>query len=706
MKDTYVNAKLIASDLIRVVVFSSLPLDRLEPTLQIDGAPKGKLIPAKVNSLTSMAIADYRLHKKLELGHSCFLMFPQYGPIPLEVSEATNFEGFDEEYSYDGWLGCQYRLKATEFALWAPLASLVVLKIKEQGSDTFQYYPLIRGDRGVFHLLLQGNHENAIYRYLVRNSEATTETTDPYAKASTLNGQYSVVADFSKLEKNFRRECLPILNQPTDAIIYEANVRDMTISSYTDIVHKGRFLGMIEKGRKTRRGLPAGFDYLTSLGFTHLQLLPLYDFKTVDEEDPSKNYNWGYDPAQYFVPEGSYASDLKDPLSRIKDLKLMVKTFHEAGIRIVMDVVFNHVYEYQSSVFEKVVPNYFFRHRHNGQMANTSGCGDDLATERPMVRKLIVDAATWWIDTYGIDGFRFDLMGIMDVATLNQIKEEALKRDPSFILYGEGWNMGGEVNVPLGHMENYQSLPDFGFFNDVFRENVKHYMVEDYGSMDGFKFVFASSCIDFMGRKKFLSANQTINYVECHDNSTFFDFLSFRRKDLDDQDKLRLVKLALAATLFSFGIPFLHMGQEIGQSKWGEDNTYNKGDDFNKFSYRLLEEREAIADYARTLIKLRKSMRFFHIYDPRVIDVTLDISNIGEATKARFRDPNVIAPYKEVEVFFNPSSIQYEQDVEEDRIVYTSEDDFSKATSDKHIIIPPRSFVLTYALSPAPAKKH
>lgn len=698
MKDTYINAKLIEKDLIRLVVFSTLPLEKLEPALQVDGVLKQKLVATRINSFTSMTVADFRLNHRIELGHSYFLLFPQYGIVPIDVSEATTFPGFDEEFAYDGFLGNQYRPKATEFSLWAPLASSVVLKYKVEGEKEFQYLKMVRGDRGVFHALLKGNHEGTIYRYLIRNSEIITETTDPYAKASTLNGEYTVVCDFSKLETDFRRECLPVLNSPTDAIIYEAHVRDMTISSYTDIKNKGRFLGMIEKGRKTRNGKPAGFDYLTSLGFTHLQLLPVYDYKTVDESDPSSGYNWGYDPAQYFVPEGSYASNLKDPLSRIKDFKQLVKTFHEAGIRIVMDVVFNHVFEYQSSVFEKVVPNYYFRRRHNGQMANTSGCGNDLASERAMVRRLIVDASMWWIDTYGIDGFRFDLMGIIDVDTLQEIATKARLKDPHFLLYGEGWNMGGEVDVPLGHMGNYKDIPQYGFFNDVFRENTKHYMVEDFDSMNGFKYVFASSCLNFLGNPKFLNASQTINYVECHDNATFYDFVSFRRKDLSEEDKLKLCKLAISTCLFSFGIPFIHMGQEIAQSKWGEDNTYNKGDDYNKFSYKLLEERESMVEYVRSIIHLRRVMNFFHIYDARAIDSSIDIAQVGETTKCYFKDKNLIAPYKEVEVFFNPSGIAYTYSSEAPRFIYCSIDDFAKSKNSDIIDIPPRSFVLTYTL--------
>ena len=656
MKDTYVNAKLVSPDLLRLVVFSSLPWEKVTPVLYQDGIPGKKLTALRTNSLSSIAIIDYRLDGPLELGHSYFLVMPQYGAIPVDVTEATTFPGFDQKFFYPGNdLGATCTKTHTDFAIWAPLASAVAVCYRLDPSEPFTTIACTRCDHGVYRAYAKGDLHGAQYHYRITNSEVMVKVTDPYAKGSTLNGEESVVVDFSRLQVDFKRECLPVMNSYCDAIVYEGHVRDLTIDPHSTIVNKGTFKGLIEKGRTTPEGHPFGFDYIKQLGITHLQLLPIYDYKTVDESNPQSGYNWGYDPAQYFVPEGSYASVLDDPFSRIKDCKEMVAAFHEAGIRIVMDVVYNHVYEYQSSVFEKVVPNYYFRHRANGKMASTSGCGNDLASERPMVRKMIFDACKFWIDEYGIDGFRFDLMGIIDCKTLNMIRDYAKKVDPSFILYGEGWNMGGEVKEPLGHMGNYQLLPDYGFFNDFYRESLKAYAVEDYGAKNNFKYVQTGSCIHFIHDPKFLNANQTINYVECHDNATFFDYLSQRRPDLNEADKLSIVEMANHAVLYSFGIPFLHAGQEIGASKWGHENTYNMGDGYNRFSARLLDERYPMVERLKQAIAVRKKSSFLRIYDPRVIEQAIDVSDLDEAINLAFVDKNLIAPSEEVHVFVNPS---------------------------------------------------
>ncbi len=659
MKDTYVNAKLVAPSLIRLVVFSSLPWEKISPTLYVDGVPSGTLIPSKTTTVPTTAIVDFQLKQPLELGHSYFLSMPQYGSVPLDVTEATTFPDFDRDFTYEGDdLGCTYGPKFTKFALWAPLAGSVMIGYfsPEEGEENIHFASMTRSPCGVYRYTIKGNAEGYRYIYLVRNSEFVNIATDPYAKASTQNGTYSVVADFSKLTTDFHRDALPIMNAPTDAIVYEAHVRDMTISSHTNIKHKGTFKGLTEPERKSALGMPAGFDYICSLGITHLQLLPIYDYKTVDETNPTTKYNWGYDPAQFFVPEGSYASDLADPLSRIKDLKEMVAAFHEKGIRIVMDVVYNHVYEYQDSVFEKVVPNYYFRHARNGKISSCSGCGDDLATERPMVRKLIVDCCKWWIDTYGIDGFRFDLMGLIDIDTLNQIADYGRKKDRNFILYGEGWDMAGDNPIPMGKMGNYRSLPRYGFFNDFYRETAKRYFSEPPEDIHAFKACFAGCCNDFIVGAKFLNANQTINYVECHDNATFYDYLSARRRDLSEMEKMKIVQMANAAILLSCGIPFIHMGQEIGQSKFGEENTFNKGDHFNKFSYALLEERKGAYNEFIRAVKLRKKKRFLHLYDPKAIDINIEIGNHGDVFCASFAGSQEIAPKKRFDIFVNPSS--------------------------------------------------
>ncbi len=666
MKDTLLSAKLISWRLIRLTVFTSLPSINLKVSLYQDQSKKIPLKEGKMNSLTSLFIADFFLEEDLELGHAYEVLVENYGVVPLQVDDASLFPDFDERFAYDGNdLGANYTKKATRFALWAPLASSCFLKYKDKEEEPWQILPMLRSPKGVYRACLSGDHAGSRYLYLICNSGVLSEVTDIYAKASTANGESSVVIDLKKFRVDLEKSALPVLNSPTDAIIYEGHVRDLSICSHTDIVRKGTFLGLCEKGRKSELGHPAGFDYITSLGITHLQLLPIYDYKTVDELHPEERYNWGYDPAQYFVPEGSFASVLADPYSRIRDLKTMVKAYHEAGIRIVMDVVYNHVYGFENSAFQRTVPNYYFRQRHNGKFASTSGCGDDLASERAMVRKLILDACAYWIDEYGIDGFRFDLMGIIDVDTLNTIERMAKEKDPSFILYGEGWNMGGEVSLPLGHMGNYSMLKGIGFFNDFFRETARKVFAGDEYLKNDAKYVFAASVVNFIHAPKFLDARQSLNYIECHDNSTYFDYLSKRHPEWEEETKLDAIMGANAFVALSFGIPFFHAGQEIGMSKWGEDNTYNKGDHYNKFSYALLDKRYQMVDKFKEILALRKKMKILHSYDPTYIDWNVDIKENGPCLEISFLDQSSEECKKGESLFFNLSSLGYDVSIKE-----------------------------------------
>lgn len=656
--NTYIQAKLIAWDRIRVGIFSDVPWSKLDASLLIGDAKEPlPLTLIKNSTLGPYAVVEYQLPKPMRLGEHYRLFTPGFGILPIDVSDAPFFPGFDEAFTYEGNdLGAVYSKKATTFRVWAPLASVVYLKIRLPKHSMFTLFEMKREEKGVYALGLEGDYDGCEYRYVVCNSEAMSETSDPYAKASGPNGKSSYVLDFSSFNDiKTHEEALPRFESLTDVIVYEAHVRDLTISSHTDILHKGKFLGMIEKGRKSDQGLPAGFDYLTSLGFTHLQLLPIYDYQTVDELHPDEKYNWGYDPAQYFVPEGSYASNVLDPRSRVAECKKMISAFHEAGIRIVMDVVFNHVYEARRSVFDAIVPNYYFRKNADGRRANTSGCGNDLASERPMVRKLILDACAWWQDFYHVDGFRFDLMGIIDVKTVQQIEKRAKAKDPSFVVYGEGWNMGGQVKEPLAHSGNHALLPGFGFFNDTYREAAKGFWAGNFDCLRDYEFSIVSSSLPFHRGPLFLDARQTVNYIECHDNATYFDVLSARRKDLDEGKKCELVLASSAAILLSFGIPFLHMGQEIAASKFNEENTYNLGDHYNKFSYPLLAERKEMVEILSHFIEFRKKMRFLHVYDPKVIDESVFISDHDGCIHLSVLNPTLIAPYQYLEMFFNPT---------------------------------------------------
>lgn len=700
MRDTFLDARLVQKDLIRLTVFSSIPFSKIEGDLLIDHTQKIKLTSNRSVSLGNQLILDYKFEKPLSLGHSYIIVLNDYGAIPLDVSEATTFPSFDEEFAYEGDdLGCTYAKKETSFALWAPLASAVTLKIQKEGEEA-KLLPMKRGEKGVYRISLEGDYEKAIYTYLVTNSEVTFEATDPYAKCSTPNSENSVVADLASLSIPMNENRLPVMNSICDAIIYEGHVRDLTIDPSTNIEHKGTFLGLIEKNRKTERGNPAGFDYLCSLGFTHLQLQPLQDYLTVDELHPEKRYNWGYDPVQYFAPEGSFASEVTDPYSRIRDCLKMVSAFHQEGIRIVVDVVYNHVYRYEHSPLEKIVPNYYFRRRRDGKMANTSGCGNDLASERKMVKKLLFDSAKWWIDYYSVDGFRFDLSGIVTVSLIQDIIAYGKKKNPYFVAYGEGWNMGGEVNEPLATMNNYYLLPDYAFFNDKFRESMKRYASGDLYATNEAKFSLVSSSLDFYGSKMFLDARQTINYVECHDNGTYFDYLSKTHPDFSLEKKLAICEFALALTLTSYGVPFIHSGQETAQSKWLNDNTYNAPDWYNRLSYKLIDERMPMVDLLKDLIRFRKKMRFLHYFDPRLIDQYLDIRNDEDLLLATISGEENTSPYRQIRFYYNPTDIQFKRVVGEEEISLFSLNGSSLLTKDdkKEAIIAPHGF-LALALS-------
>lgn len=695
MRDTFLSARLVQKDLIRLTVFSSVPFSSLEGELVIDHDQRIKLTSNRSVSLGNQFIIDYKFENPLPLGHSYILSLNHYGNIPLDVSEATNFPSFDEDFLYEGGdLGCTYQKEKTSFALWAPLASSVVLKIQRENEET-KLLKMERGEKGVFHLSLKGDYEKAIYTYLVTNSEVTFEATDPYAKCSTPNSKQSVVADLDSLKIPMNENKLPVLNSYCDAIIYEGHVRDLTIDPSTDIEHKGTFLGLIEKGRKTQGGNMAGFDYLCSLGFTHLQLQPLQDYLTVDELHPEARYNWGYDPVQYFVPEGSFASNVLDPYSRIRDCLKMVSSFHKEGIRIVVDVVYNHVYQYEHSPLEKIVPNYYFRRRRDGKMANTSGCGNDLASERPMVKKLLFDSAKWWIDYYSIDGFRFDLSGIVTVSLIADIIAYAKKKNPYFMAYGEGWNMGGEVNEPLATMGNYALLPDYAFFNDKFRESIKRYASGDLYATSDAKFSLVSSSLDFYGSKMFLDARQTINYVECHDNATYFDYLSKAHPDFSTEKKLAVCEFALALVLTSYGVPFLHSGQETGQSKWLNDNTYNAPDWYNRLSYKLIDERMDMVNKVKELIRLRKKTRFLHSFEPRLIDQFLDVRNDEDLLVTTISGEENASPFQQIRFYYNPTELQFKRTLDPKEVSLLSQGDSSLVTDGvkKEAIIAPFGFL-------------
>ena len=670
MKNTTWNAKLIEGNIIRVTLFSNITKpNNTAINLVKDDNEISQLSIIKSNNMPGITVYDLKPCYKIVFGHRYNVVIESFGTVALDVNDMSLSEGFDEEFYYDGNdLGATFYPNYTEFVLWAPLASSVILKVSKNHGETWHLYEMIREPKGIYRLKLDGNFDCAYYNYIVENSGISKCTIDPYAKGSTANGTSSVVINFKKVKIDLEENNLPTYENYTDAIIYETHVRDLTIDNSTNIKYKGKFLGLTEEKRTTNGGHPAGLDYLKMLGVTHVQFLPLYDYKTVDELNPDLKYNWGYDPWQYFVPEGSFASEVENPYSRIIDLKKMIKALHHHGIKVCADVVYNHVFNYQFHPFEDVVPNYYFRKNTNGTASNGSFCGNDVASERKMVAKLIVDCCIYWIKEFGIDGYRFDLMGIIDKHTMNRIYRETTAIKPDFMIYGEGWNMPTSLENSLKTtMDNALSLPKISFFNDAFRDITKGatsesdfykkgYLTGDLTFIEGFKFAFMGSCITYIFNKKFLTANQSINYVECHDNGTLYDKIVACGYE-DEKVVLRILKLINAVILFSFGIPFFHMGQEVGLSKNMHQNTYNKGDKYNKMRWNIVDERFEYVSFLSSLIKYRKEHKYLRIFDAKDIDTNIYIENLKNSVlKITYLNGTVNGVNKQIVLIINPTS--------------------------------------------------
>ncbi len=576
----------------------------------------------KEEKTTGFYTYQFRFKDPFTLGHSYGLVIEHIGTIPIHVDALMQADTFDKEFDASKeHLGYRYQKDKTLFQVWAPIASMVDLIFYDVNGHKIQIYPMKRKANGVYHVEVKGNHDGQHYRYGIVNHGQYQESIDPYSFGLSQNSVDSVVINLEDLSIPMNDGSLPKLKDYQDAIIYEAHVRDLSSDTSISFTNPRTFLGAIEKNKKTKLKHAVGFDYLTSLGITHLQLLPVTDYRSVNEFNVAQSYNWGYDPYHYFSLEGSFASTPKDPRSRIQDFMKLVSQYHQAGIRINIDVVYNHVYDYQHSPFEKIVPGYYFRKHPNGQMSNGSYCGNDLATEKPMVRHLIVQAATFTVSTYHVDGFRFDLMGIIDRETLYQIQHKVRKIKPDFMLYGEGWNMPTYLpQEQKGITENSHLLPDFAFFNDLFRNtlkggnndhdlNVPGFATGNLDAGQNLPSLLLGSYLTHLGPTKVSHPSQSINYVECHDNNTFFDKLMGCQANEGEMFHLRRIIFANSLILFSNGIPFFHMAQEVGGSKNGDHNSYQSGDKVNQFEYRLLDERPWMVKAFQDLIQLRKMFR-------------------------------------------------------------------------------------------------
>jgi len=581
----------------------------------------------------------------------------------VEFRRIIKQPAFDKEFYYEGYdLGNQYSKDSTTFKVWTPMASKVFLRFEIGGLE--QVKPMNRGCKGVWDITIEGDLELCSYNYLVKVNGIWNDATDPYAISSTPNTKNSVVIDLEKTKVDLNRDKLSEFISHTDAVIYELHVRDFSVDGYSGIENKGKFLGLIEEGTKSRIGLKTGFDYLKSMGFTHLQLLPIYDFGSVDELNQFDFYNWGYDPVAYNVPEGSYATDVNDPYSRIVELKQMISKFHTEDIRINMDVVYNHMFDQETSAFDKLMPGYYFRSGENGEVSNGSFCGNDVESRSLMVRKYIVDSVNLWHQFYGIDGFRFDLMGIIDVDTINQIRE-MLPSD--VMIYGEGWQMPTLMDTSFyASMFNYKQIPKIGHFNDRFRDSikgktqheeadVKGFITGDLSKFDDLASSLMGSVIKYNTSKQmFDEPHQSVNYLECHDNHTLYDKMLFSNSNESDEMLSKRARLGALITMVSQGISFIHAGQEFNRTKDKDHNSYKSIDQINKFDWSRKEQRYIEVKYVKELIALRKAFKPFRFDSKKEIKKHVKITKLADGIlKYQIKNVNKYCDYSEIDIYIN-----------------------------------------------------
>lgn len=552
-----------------------------------------------------------------------------YGSYPVRSGSLTEME---------------YAPSATTFTLWAPTADEVRLMIYPDGwrGSFIASYAMMPAEEGTWKMVVAQDLLGKYYTFHVKvKGKWLGETPGINAQAVGVNGQRAAIVDWKQTHpEGWDNDRRPPLQSPADMIIYEMHHRDFSVDEASGICHKGKYLALTEQGTTNSFQLATGIDHLVELGVTHVHLLPSSDYASIDETRLDENpYNWGYDPRNYNVPDGSYATDPYQPETRIREFKQMVLALHRAGIRVVMDMVYNHTFYTEESNFERTVPGYFYRRMKDGSWSNGSGCGNETASERPMMRKFMIDSVLYWIREYHIDGFRFDLMGLHDIDTMNAIRKAVDEVDSSVCLYGEGWT-GGVPCYPaslLALKMNVARMPGIAAFSDELRDALcgSVWEKEKGGFLAGVPGAEQSVKFGIVGaiahpQVKYRSVNyshlpwaaqptQMIGYVSCHDGLCLADRLKAALPDVGFDELVRLDKLAQTIVLTSQGIPFLYAGEELMRDKQGVDNSYKSPDAINGIAWdRKFLYRDVFA-YYKELILLRKSHPAFRMGDAALV---------------------------------------------------------------------------------------
>ena len=600
-------------------------LENPEKEFKVTG-PDGKI---EITSVTAESAKIYVITfaEELDLRTEYTLTF-QKEEYKVNLPSYYSTEEFESAYTYEGSdLGATWTAAKTTFRVWAPTATAVSVNLYETGDpanpDLIDQLPMTADVNGTWIAELEGDQNGVYYTYQVEVDGQSNEACDPYARTTGVNGMRAMIIDLDSTNpEGWDKDKDPHYgNNITDAIIYELHVRDLSMDKNSGITNKGKFLGVIETGTTNPNGKPTGLDYIKNLGITHIHLLPCYDYATVDESNLEANeFNWGYDPKNYNVPEGSYSTDPYNGEVRVKEFKTMVKGLHDNGISVIMDVVYNHVYDAKNFCFNLIVPGYFSRITPFGTYSEGSGCGNDTASERSMVKKYIVDSVTYWADEYHIDGFRFDLVGLIDTETMNAVIEEVHKTHPNVIFYGEGWNMSTDLtknDYELTTQGNSEKVNNFAFFNDTFRDSLRGPMskINEPGYISGGGGYAGDIAKCFMGNVSWCQTpTQSINYASCHDNHTLYDRIVLSTPNITTAERVKMNSLAAAIVMTSQGVPFFQAGEELFRSKplgagKYDHNSYKSSDAVNSIRWDALDSHLTgkSYEYYQGLIAFRKA---------------------------------------------------------------------------------------------------
>lgn len=556
----------------------------------------------------------------------------------------------------------EYTPEATHFTLWAPTADEVRLMLFDagEGGHAYETISMIPDTEGTWTAKVEKDLLGKFYTFNVKiNERWLGDTPGINAKAVGVNGKRAAILDMRTTDpEGWADDKRPALASPADAVIYEMHHRDFSVDLSSGIRNKGKYLALTEEGTLSPEQLATGIDHLKELGVTHVHILPSYDYASVDETKLDENrYNWGYDPQNYNVPDGSYSTDPYDPAVRIREFKQMVQALHKAGIRVVLDVVYNHTFNTTESNFERTVPGYFYRQMSDGSFADGSACGNETASNRPMMRKYMKESVLYWLNEYHLDGFRFDLMGIHDIATMNEIRKAVTAVDPSIIIYGEGW-AAKAPQMPedsLAMKANIYRMSGIAAFSDEMRDALRGpfndnrqgaFLAGIPGGEESIKFGIVGAVkhpqvdndsVNYSKASWAEQPTQMISYVSCHDDMCLVDRLKASVPGITPQELARLDKLAQTAVFTSQGIPFIYAGEEVMRDKKGVHNSYNSPDSINAIDWKRKAEHADVFAYYKGLIQLRKNHPAFRMGDADLVRKHLEFLPVEGSNLIAYR---------------------------------------------------------------------